>query len=125
MCDPIGFIVNGIVTDSDTYFHIIGRCGDHAIQVGDEFDTVYAPAKSTEIDYPGLGQPLAVKLKIERIQAYQRELSTLSGGMTGTIDVRGQGLEHVVPGAVLATPAHGSVEIQSADAGAVEGKMSA
>lgn len=111
MTNPIGFIVHGVITDEESYFHAIGRCGDEPIHVGDMFDIVYPPAK------PGSEgesrQPQPVKFKVERIQAYQQLLPELSGGMTGTIDLRGQGLEFLGPGAVLGTPIHVESSIDS------------
>jgi hypothetical protein len=104
MTDPIGFVVHGVITDSETYFHVIGRCGDSPIFIGDEFNTVYSPATPKSPDDSRFGQPRSVKLKVERIQAYQNLLPELSGGMTGTIDLRGQGLDCLVPGAVLGSP---------------------
>ncbi len=97
MSDAIGFIVEGVVTDSDTYYHLIGRCCDIPIHIGDRFEVAYAPAKPIGRDYPGLGVAGSVKLRVERIQSYQRQLEMLGEGMTGTIDVRGEGLNRVEP----------------------------
>ena len=105
--DNIGFLVKEIVADSDTYYHLMGRCCDFPIHVGDSFEVVYAATKSVGRDYPGLGAAGRVKLRVERIEAYQRQLEMLGEGMTGMIDVRGEGLDRVEPGAVLGAPIHG------------------
>lgn len=104
MPDDIGFIVEYIVQDSETYFHAIGRCGDRPIQVGDEFERIHAPSVVVRNAYQGLGEISPVKLRVERIQAYQRDLPMLGQGMTGTIDLCGDRLSRVVPGAVLGVP---------------------
>jgi hypothetical protein len=59
--------------------------------------------------YKGLGEVAPVKLRVERVETYQRQLPTLGRGMTGTIDLRGEGLNRVIPGAVLGVPARGEV----------------
>jgi hypothetical protein len=103
MSEPISFIVNGIVADDDTFFHAIGRCGDAAIRIGDVFETMYVPVRAS--DKTQLGPPQSVSLKVERIQAYQRQLDELGVGMTGTIDLRGNANRAVVPGTILASAA--------------------
>jgi hypothetical protein len=107
MSDDIGFIVEYVVKDSENYFHAIGRCGDGPIQIGDEFIRIHAPSLRDRSTYKGMGESSPVKLRVERIQAYQRELSMLGQGMTGTIDLRGEGLNRVIPGSVLGIPARG------------------
>jgi hypothetical protein len=110
LSEKVGFVIEYVVSDSESYFHAIGRCGDYAIHVGDEFDKIYAPAIMLRDAYPGLGEESRVNLRVERVQAYQRELEELGRGMTGTIDLCGEGLKQVVPGAVLGIPAHGEVQ---------------
>ena len=107
MAADIGFIIEYVVSDTGNHFHAIGRCGDFPIQVGDEFHKVYAPSVVLRNTYQGLGEPSPVNLRVERIQAYQHQLSKLGQGMTGTIDLRGEGVNKVIPGAVLALPARG------------------
>jgi hypothetical protein len=114
MSEPIGFVIEYVVSDSDRYFHAIGRCGDRPIQVGDRFETIHAPAIILRGAYQGLGEASPVKLRVERIQAYQRQLDKLGEGMTGTVDLRGEGLDRVVPGAVLGAPTHPETEAESA-----------
>jgi predicted Zn-dependent protease len=100
MESSIGFIVNGIVTDDETYWHVIGRCGDGSIRIGDVFESVDLPgAAAVESSESASWRP--VRLRVERIQAYQQEMSELGSGMTGTIDLCGTGLELLIPGAVL------------------------
>jgi hypothetical protein len=106
MSNDIGFIIEYVVSGSESYLHAIGRCGDYPIHVGDEFDRIHAPALILRDGYQGLGEASPVKLHVDRIEAYQRQLPTLGRGMTGTIDLRGEGLNRVIPGAVLGIPAH-------------------
>jgi hypothetical protein len=104
MTTPIGFIVNGLVA-GDGLVHVLGRCGDEFIAVGDAFETIYLPrGESAPAQDLGIARP--VRLRVERVQAYQRELPQLSGGMTGTIDLRGEGLDLLVPGGVLGAVVH-------------------
>lgn len=107
MTNDIGFVVEYVVSDDESYSHAIGRCGDYPIQVGDEFHTIHAPTVIVRGEYPGLGEASPVKLRVERIQAYQRQLNSLGQAMTGTIDLRGEGLDRVIPGAVLGVPVRG------------------
>ncbi len=113
MADPITFIVNGIVADDDTFFHAIGRCGDSVIRIGDVFDTMLVPVRPS--DKTQLGPPQTVSLRVERIQAYQRQLDELGIGMTGTIDLRGNANRAVVPGTILATAVGSQVLMAPAD----------
>jgi len=105
MAADIGFIIEYVVSDTGNHFHAIGRCGEFPIQVGDEFHKVYAPSVVLRNTYQGLGESSQVNLRVERIQAYQHQLPKLGQGMTGTIDLCGEGLNKVIPGAVLAIPA--------------------
>ncbi|HUE73076.1 MAG TPA: hypothetical protein VMP01_19485 [Pirellulaceae bacterium] len=107
MADEIGFIVEYVVSDNEGYFHAVGRCGENPIHVGDQFHRIYAPAVIVRSSYQGLGEVSPVKLRVERIQAYQHQLEKLGQGMTGTIDLRGDGLNRVIPGAVLGVPSRG------------------
>ena len=95
------FIVNGLIFDSDEYLHAIGRCGDVPIHVGDIFDTVFVPASAS--DCQQLAPARTIHVRVERIQAYQRQLNELGIGMTGTIDLRGSDCRIIVPGTILAT----------------------
>src|SRR4051794_10817472 len=106
MAADIGFIIEYVVSDNGNYFHAIGRCGDYPIHVGDEFHKIYAPSVILRDTYQGLGEPSPVKLRVERIQAYQQQIPKLGQGMTGTIDLCGDGLNKITPGSVLAIPAH-------------------
>jgi hypothetical protein len=91
MTTPIEFIVNGFVTGFAGELRIIGRCGDATIRIGDLFDKL-----QDKIDG---ARP--VRLEVVAIQAYGRNLSELGFGMTGAIDVRGEGIELIRPSSVL------------------------
>jgi hypothetical protein len=121
MSDNVGFVIEYVVADNESYLHAIGRCGDYPIQIGDEFDRIYAPAIILRSAYQGLGEESPVKLRVERIQAYQHVLEELGRGMTGTIDLCGKGLNHVVPGAVLGVPVHGELKDKSIGEGTPRG----
>jgi len=114
MSNDVGFIVEYVVSADQSQLHAIGRCGECPIHVGDEFDRIHAPAVILREGYRGLGEASPVKLRVERIEAYQRQLATLGQGMTGTIDLRGDGLNRVIPGAVLGVPARiGGAAVQA------------
>jgi hypothetical protein len=81
----------------------MGRCGDEPIRVGDVFGVLHVPERVAN-DKPSVGTARPVHLKIVGIQAYQRNLNELGGGMTGTIDLEGSGVEGLVPDAILETP---------------------
>lgn len=85
------FIVNGFIAGYAGEQKVIGRCGDRSIRVGDLFDTL-----RDKID-----GPKQVRLEVVAIQAYGRNLQELGTGMTGTIDVRGDGVELLRPSSVL------------------------
>ena len=113
MTTPIGFIVNGLVA-GDGIVHVLGRCGDDFIAVGDAFETIYVPqVESPVADDLGAARP--VRLRVERVQAYQRELPLLSGGMTGTLDLRGEGIDLLVPGGVLGAVVHQSTDVRQGE----------
>lgn len=101
MCNTIGFIVNGVVEGQSGYYHAMGRCGDQPIRVGDVFDVVHQARHAAGVDAGELSDARTVHLRVERIQAYQRKLEELGSGMTGTLDLSGQGLEFVTSGCVL------------------------
>ena len=101
MQNTIGFIVNSVVEGQSGHFHAIGRCGDEPIRVGDVFEIVRPAVPAGDLDAGELGGARAVHLRVERIQAYQRKLEELGSGMTGTLDLCGQGLELVKSGCVL------------------------
>jgi hypothetical protein len=101
MLDPIGFIVVSCVRGESGRFHAIGRCGDRAIRIGDTFTSIYLPDRADEIVSPGPDTRTEVRLHIVGVQAYQKMLSVLGEGMTGTIDLEGPDVNLVAPGAVL------------------------
>src|SRR5206468_9301044 len=69
--------------------------GDAPIRVRDSFVAIrdYSPRRDgdgIQIDY---GPPRTVRLVIESIEAYQRSLDFIDGGMTARLTLRGDGLE--------------------------------
>lgn len=91
MNTPIEFIVNGFLTGFAGEQRIIGRCGDVSLRVGDVFDSLRSNAESAK----------SVHLEVIAIQAYGRNLQELGFGMTGAIDVRGEGIGSITPSCVL------------------------
>jgi hypothetical protein len=103
LANQIGFIVRHTVQDASGRFHVIGRCGDAPIRVGDTFSVLHVP-NGVANDKPSIGDARPVQLKIVGIQAYQRNLSELGGGMTASIDLEGSGADELVPDAILEPP---------------------
>jgi hypothetical protein len=91
MTAPIEFIVEGFLTGFAGELRIIGRCGDVSIRIGDVFDKLRDKTDATR----------TVRLEIVAIQAYGRNLQELGFGMTGGVDVRGEGVEWIRPYSVL------------------------
>ncbi|HTU23190.1 MAG TPA: hypothetical protein VMG10_34460 [Gemmataceae bacterium] len=98
------FIIMGVV---EGYLcRAIGRCCDVPIRLGDQFDAVYRykPPATLE-DYakePELeAEERRVSLRVEAIQSYERPVSHLSPGMTGTLQLSGVGCNFLGPGWVL------------------------
>jgi hypothetical protein len=98
----IRFIVNAIEGDQK---HVVGRCGEMPIHVGDVFDFVinYKPRKYPD-EVGDTAVPLketSVALRVAHIHAYESCLDELGGGMTGALVLDGEGLQCIAPGAVL------------------------
>jgi hypothetical protein len=99
------FIVKAIVEGDSNQFHVIGRCGDIPIRIGDRFDCVfcYQPRKYPE----EAGRPPVrsmvkeIDLSVVCIHAYQRSLPELGEGMTGSLVLEGVGAVEVTPGWIL------------------------
>lgn len=91
MSTPAEFIVNGFLEGFAGELQVIGRCGDAPIRVGEVFDRVRDK----------MDGELPVKLEVAAIHAYGRLLTELGVGMTGTLDVRGEGVELLRPSSVL------------------------
>jgi hypothetical protein len=85
------FIISGVTAGVAGVYHVVGRCGDVPLQVGDVFDQFDV---ASEPAHP-------VNLHISRIVAYQRSLEELGSGMTASLDVQGQGAELLRPHGVL------------------------
>jgi len=103
MNSPREFIVSGVVVGASGVYHVIGRCGDLSIHVGDVFQQLEHPAEPNQ----------QVQLTVDRIQAYERSFEELGSGMTGTLDLRGAGVERLRPHSILldmASVAHASGE---------------
>lgn len=74
--------------------HVIGRCGEIAIGVGDIFAGAYELARTGALDSDAFIAPRNVRpvsLQIERITAYQHALEQLSAGMTAELVLDGSG----------------------------------
>jgi len=85
--------------------HVIGRCGDEAIHVGEVFSRVcrYHPRKSLA-DFttpPQFMESFPITLRVVAIQAYGRSLDELGPGMTGSLVLSGDGMTSIIPGVLL------------------------
>jgi hypothetical protein len=102
---PPEFLVEYKVVGMGGRMHFIGRCGDAPIHVGDQFSCLfrYSPRTSPrDLERPASRQQeLPVSLRITSIHAYDRSLSSLSEGMTGSLVLDGEGMDQVEPGWVL------------------------
>lgn len=103
----VEFFVDGLVTGDSGRFTVIGRCGDEPIRLDDRFTAVirYKPRRyPDEIgEAPIRTAEEAASLRVICIHAYDRSLSMLGQGMTGSLVVEGDGLQHVTPGWALGT----------------------
>jgi hypothetical protein len=98
------FIILGVVEGHQC--HVIGRCCDAPIGVGDHFDAVYRyRAPQTDEDYAKEpqreGEEYPVSLTVESIQAYEKQIRRLSPGMTGSLAISGAGCNRLGQGWVL------------------------
>ena len=97
------FIVDGIVDGE--HLTVLGRCGDAPIHVGDVFDAVYRYKRRRYPDELGdepvreVEKPAAIRVVC--IHAYERSLTTLGEGMTGSLTLEGDGLQYLAPGWIL------------------------
>lgn len=105
------FLVEGTVEGEQA--HVIGRCGDFAIRLGDVFTIVcrYRSRQTLE-DFatpPEMLKRCPVSLCVTEIRAYGRRLDDLGPGMTGSLVLSGEGMGRIGPGAVLeaAAPSQG------------------
>lgn len=101
--DELQFIVDGFVHGER--FTVVGRCGDRQIHVGDVFDAVYRYKRRRYPDELG-DEPIReiekpASIRVVSIHAYQRCLQTLGEGMTGSLTIEGDGLQHLAPGWIL------------------------
>jgi hypothetical protein len=85
------FFASGVITGASGVYHVIGRCGDLPVRVGDVFEKIAHPQEASK----------PAQLRVERIEAYQRSLDAMSPGLTGTIDLIGQGVQWLKPHCVL------------------------
>jgi hypothetical protein len=97
------FLVEGTVQGEQN--HVIGRCGDSVIRLGDIFTVAcrYQPRQTLEEFNrpPQLLGSCPVSLRVLRIQAYGRNLDELGAGMTGSLVLSGEGMNRIGPGTVL------------------------
>jgi hypothetical protein len=98
------FIIIGVV---EGYLcRAMGRCCDVPIRVGDHFNAVYrykAPENLEDYAKEPVreAEERRVSLRVEAVQSYERQMSHLSPGMTGTLQLSGQGGNFLGPGWVL------------------------
>ena len=109
------FIVVAVVRGHDNliagdYGVLVGRCGDAPIPKGTIFSAIY------EYGYPnGLGAlPVrldenSVRLEVVEIQTYNRSFDQLGEGMTGSLIVRGDGLDRLRTGWVVGQAAASAI----------------
>lgn len=112
------FIVSGIVSGESGQLHVIGRCGEKEIFVGDLFRSVFRVRKSkypSEMGDAPIREPGEHKtaLQVKCIHAYGKSLHELGAGMTASLALVGDGVEYVAPGVVLGQPTPNSVETPS------------
>ena len=97
------FLIEGTVEGEQA--HVIGRCGDSAIQVNDVFSLACHYQKRQSLEEfakpPHLLASCPVSLRVLEIQAYGRRLKELGPGMTGSLVLVGDGMEKIGPGSVL------------------------
>ena len=103
LANQIGFIVRHAVQDASGHFHVIGRCGDAAIRVGDTFSVLHIPDRVAD-DKPSVGASRSGQHTSVATHAYQPRLSELGGGLSGSIDLEGSGADELVPDAILEPP---------------------
>ena len=99
------FIVSGIVTGESGVFHVIGRCGDVSIRIGETFATLQDKSN----------QCRKIRIRVDGIQAYGRGFEQLGPGMTGTLDVSGEGVDSIAPGSVLVAATTNQTQIAQAE----------
>jgi hypothetical protein len=97
------FLVEGTVEGEQT--HVIGRCGESAIQVGEVFTKAcrYQPRQSLA-DFatpPVFVESFPISLHVTEIRAYGRLLEELGPGMTGSLVLVGDGVMRIGPGNIL------------------------
>jgi len=109
----VGFIIDTVVQEESLV--ILGRCGDAPIHVGEVFDAVFHykprryPDESGSQPVRDLERPASIR--VIGIESYKRSLDCLGEGMTGSLTIEGEGLEHLAPGWILgrkSEPVNGS-----------------
>jgi len=109
------FIVSNVVTGESGQIHVIGRCGEAIVAVGDVFRCVYRIRKP-EYPHGMAGPPIResgeheAALKVQCIHAYDKSLRELGAGMTGSLVIVGDGVKYVAPGVMLGQPSPACVE---------------
>jgi hypothetical protein len=100
------FIVGRVHRQSD-HALVDGRVGDgdSPIRVRDSFVVIrdYSARRDggeIQIDY---GPPRTVRLVVESIEAYQRSLDFIDGGMTARLTLRGDGLDTLAEHTILSS----------------------
>lgn len=76
---------------------VIGRCYRGPLRVGDVF------VQLKPVDEEGPGSALPVRLTVERMVAYRREMSEVDEGLTAELSLQGEGGDLVAAERILAT----------------------
>ncbi|MCE9605582.1 MAG: hypothetical protein K8U03_11875 [Planctomycetia bacterium] len=102
------FTVSGLVDEGPTEFlHVVGRCGDVALRIGDVFESMYRYSFNTSKDGSETAtriDPQPIRLEIKAITAYEHDLKELGSGMTGRLSLSGSGSDLVQTRCVLGLP---------------------
>ena len=86
-------------------FHVIGRNGNSAIELGQTFDAIYryeyrTSANRLNVDAIRLAERPA-SIRVAGIFSFEREWDVLGQGMAARLTLEGEGIEHIGPGWVL------------------------
>ncbi len=101
----IEFFVDGWVMGESGNFTVIGCCGVLPIRVNDVFDVVFRNKRRKYPDEVG-DEPVRevekpASLRVVCIHAYEKSLSVLGQGMTGSLVLEGEGAQYITAGWAL------------------------
>ena len=105
MTNDIEFIVEFWEMGGTGRFTVFGRCGSVPIRLNDEFDAVYRYKHRRYPDEVG-DEPVRevekpASLRVVSIHAYEKSLSTMGQGMTGSLVIEGDGTQYIAAGWAL------------------------